>query len=301
MSTYTPSLGLELITPGSQAGLWGNTTNNSLNLIDQAITGVTEVNFAGASGSTYTLTDYNGAADEARSAVLNVTGTASGANTIVIPNKQKTYLVRNFTTKAIRFQTASFNDYYDVEAGNSILIFCDGNNNVYTGIASPSVGTLTVSAGGTGSSTFGAGGFIKSAGGTNALTAVSKVTLSSDVTGTLPVANGGTGTTSFTSGALLLGNGASPVATLTGGANNGYVPTWSTALNTWVPAAPASAGVTNLTAGTGILVNGGVGPVSNAVTISNNGVTSIVAGSGISVTSATGAVEISATGTAGAG
>ena len=142
MASYTSSLGLELITPGSQAGLWGNTTNNSLNLIDQAITGVTPLSFASASGSVYTLTDFNGAQDESRSAVLNITGSATGGNTVVIPNKQKTYLVRNFTGQDVTFRTPTPSDTYTVGAGYSILIFCDGNNNVFTGIAAPSVGTL---------------------------------------------------------------------------------------------------------------------------------------------------------------
>lgn len=247
MSTYTSSLGLELITPGSQAGLWGNTTNNSLTLIDQAVTGVTPISFASASGSTYTLTDYNGAEDEARSAVINITGSATGANAIVIPNKQKTYLVRNSTGQDVVFRTAVPSSTYAVGAGYSILIFCDGDNNVFTGIASPGVGTLSVNAGGTGNTTF-AAGFIKSTGGTNALTSSSTVALGSEVSGTLPVANGGTGQTLLTSGTLLVGNGSGPVAVLAGG-TVGYVPTWNG--STWVSAAPATAGVTSVFGRTG--------------------------------------------------
>lgn len=247
MSTYTPSLGLELITPGSQAGLWGNTTNNSLNLIDQAITGVTPVSFASASGSTYTLTDYNGAEDESRAAVLNITGTATGANTIVIPNKQKTYLVRNNTGQDVTFQTATPSATYVVGAGYSILIFCDGNNNVFTGIAAPSVGTLLVNAGGTGQTTFGSGGFVKSPGGTGTLTASSTVALGSEVTGTLPVANGGTGKATLTSGALLFGNGTGAVGEFVGG-SAGQVATWNG--SGWTASAP-SAGVTSVFGRTG--------------------------------------------------
>ena len=287
MSTYTPSLGLELITPGSQAGLWGNTTNNSLNLIDQAITGVTPISFASASGSTYTLTDYNGAEDEARAAVLNITGSAIGANTVVIPNKQKTYLVRNSTGQNVTFQTPSPSATYAVEAGYSILIFCDGNNNVFTGIAAPSVGTLSVSGGGTGSTSFGSGGFIKSSGTTNALTASSTVNAATELSGAVPVANGGTGAVSLTSGSLLVGNGTGAVASLTGGIV-GYVPTWNG--STWVSSAPAASGVSSLSAGTGISVSGSTG----AVTVTNVGVTSLSAGTGISLSGSTGNVQITA-------
>lgn len=263
MSTYTPSLGLELITPGSQAGLWGNTTNNSLNLIDQAITGVTPISFATASGTTYTLTDYNGAEDESRAAVLNVTGTATGANTVVIPNKQKTYLVRNDTGQDVTFQTASPTATYVVGAGYSILIFCDGNNNVFTGIASPSVGTLSVNAGGTGATTFTAG-FVKSTGGTNALTSSSTVNLATETTGTLPVTRGGTGVTSFTSGGVLIGNGTGNLATVTA-STTGYVLTWNG--SQWVAAASASGGVTSISGLSPIVVTGTTTPTISLSTV----------------------------------
>lgn len=265
MATYTSSLGLELITPGSQAGLWGNTTNNTFTLIDQAVTGVTPISFAAASGSTYTLTDYNGALDEARSAVLNITGSATGANTVVVPNKQKTYLVRNNTGKDVTFQTATPTATYSVGAGYSILIFCDGNNNVYTGIAAPSVGTLAVSGGGTGATTFTAG-FVKSPGGTSALTTSATVSLASEVAGTLPVTNGGTGLTSPTAGAVILGNGTGSLVALTGG-TSGHVLTWNG--SAWASAAPTT-GVTSVSSSTI-----GVSPTSGnvVITLSSSNVT----------------------------
>lgn len=264
MSAYTSSLGLELITPGSQAGLWGNTCNNTFTLVDQAITGVTPLSFASASGSTYTLTDYNGAADEARSAVLNITGTAIGSNTVIVPNKQKTYLVRNNTGKDVSFQTASPSATYTVGAGYSILIFCDGNNNVFTGIAAPSVGTLLVNAGGTGNTTFTAG-FIKSPGGTSALTSASSISLSSEVSGVLPVTNGGTGQSSLTGGALLFGNGTSGIGSFVGSAS-GQVATWNG--SAWTAVTPTAAGVLSI-AGSGINVSPATGNVTITLTGGN--------------------------------
>jgi hypothetical protein len=261
MSTYTPSLGLEEITPGTQAGLWGNTTNNNLALIDQAITGVQPIDFTGSSGVVTTLDLIDGSISAtARSAVLNITGTATGSNTVVVPNKQKTYLVRNNTGQNVVFRTASPTATYTVEAGNSILIFCDGNNNVFTGIAAPSVGTLSVSAGGTGATTFTAG-FVKSPGGTGALTSSSAVALASDVSGTLPVANGGTGAGSFTSGSLLIGNGTSNFGTLVGG-GVGQVATWNG--STWTAATPAAGAVTSVS-GSG---NISVSPTTGAAVVS---------------------------------
>jgi hypothetical protein len=37
MSTYSPSLRIELITTGTQAGTWGNTTNTNLGGLIEAI------------------------------------------------------------------------------------------------------------------------------------------------------------------------------------------------------------------------------------------------------------------------
>jgi hypothetical protein len=265
MSTYTTSLGLEEITPGDQAGLWGNTTNNNLELIDQAVTGVTPLSFTGLSGTVRVLDSANGAIDEARAAVLNITGTATGPNTVVVPNRQKTYLVRNNTGQGVIFRTASPSATYTVDAGNSILVFCDGNNNVFTGIASPSVGTLSVSAGGTGQTTFGGGGFVKSSGGTNALTVSSAVSLTADVSGTLPVTSGGTGLNTIPAGAILRGAGTSAPAAVTG--TPGQVLTWNN--SQWEPATPATGAVTSILAGTGISVNSPTG----AVTVTNTGPT----------------------------
>lgn len=293
MSTYTSSLGLEEITPGDQAGLWGNTTNNNLALIDQAVTGVTPISFTGLSGTVYTLTSFDGAVDEARASVLNITGIATGSNTVVVPNKQKTYLVRNATGQDVIFRTASPTATYTVEAGNSILIFCDGNNNVFTGIASPSVGTLGVAGGGTGATTFTAG-FVKSTGGTNALTTSSSVSLTADVSGTLPVTNGGTGQTSFTSGGLLRGNGSSAIATLVGSAN-GQVATWNG--SEWTAATPAAGAVTSVT-GSGITVSPTTGAV--VVTLTSSNVTTALGYTPLSLTSAntmTGSGAITATAT----
>lgn len=271
MSTYTPSLGLELITPGSQAGLWGNTTNNSLDLIDQAITGVTPFSFDGVSGTTWTPTDFNGAADEARAAVLNLTGTATGSNNVIVPNKQKTYLVRNNTGQDVVFKTASPSATYTVEAANSILIFCDGNNNVYSGIVSPSAGTLSVNRGGTGSTTFTAG-FVKSPGGTSALTSSATVNAATELSGTLPVGNGGTGQTTLASGGIVIGNGTGNVSTLSGTVS-GQVPTWNG--STWTPTVPASSGVSSFNTRTGAVtlssadVTGALGYTPPSLSASN--------------------------------
>lgn len=283
MSTYTDSLGFEEITPGDQAGLWGDTTNNNLVLIDQAITGVQPISFAGVGGTTVTLVATDGSVTStARSAVLNITGTATAANTVIIPNKQKTYLVRNNTTKDVVFTTASPTATYTVGAGNSILIFCDGNNGVFTGIEAPGSGTLGVAGGGTGATDFGPGGFVVSPGGTDDFTNLEYVPVGGTqpnlIVGQVQVPNGGTGQLSISTGSLLAGNGIGAMTVLPTGTSgqvltsngSGANPSWQASASTVYPGAgiavsTGSAWTTSYSSGNPIPVSsGGTGATSLA-------------------------------------
>jgi len=79
--TYSTSLKLALIGDGDQSGIWGQTTNTNLGtLLEQAITGVQSITMVDAN---YTLTNFNGTLDEARNAVLIVTGTNSAVPAIL--------------------------------------------------------------------------------------------------------------------------------------------------------------------------------------------------------------------------
>jgi hypothetical protein len=95
-STYSPSLKLTLMGDGDQAGLWGQTTNTNLGtLVEQAITGVVSITMSDAN---YTLTSFNGITDEARNAVLVVTGTNNAVRDLIPPVSEKLYTVVNNTS-----------------------------------------------------------------------------------------------------------------------------------------------------------------------------------------------------------
>ena len=96
-STYTSNSGIEKIGSGEQAGTWGTTTNNNLDIIDRAINGVTSISI---SGTTHTLTTTDGALSDGGFKVLVFTGALGANNTVTIsPNDQdKVYLVKNSTT-----------------------------------------------------------------------------------------------------------------------------------------------------------------------------------------------------------
>jgi hypothetical protein len=193
MSTFSPSLRIELIASGSQSGTWGVTTNNNLgDLIEQAIAGVTTVD---VSVGDVTLTAFNGITDQSRSAVLNVIGSNLVTRNIIIPNNPKVYIVTNGTGQIVGIKTAS-GAAFSCAAGTQTTLYCDGNDVVKGPVNIAYSGALT---GGTASFTnVTYSGTLT--GGTGAFT---DVTYSGDLTG---------GTGAFTdvtySGALTGGTGS---------------------------------------------------------------------------------------------
>lgn len=137
MSTYSSTLRLELIGAGEQDGTWGDTTNTNLgDLIEAAITNAVDITFANA---TYTLTAFNGLPDEARNAVLNLIGTNSGAQDLIAPAVQKTYIVKNATGAAVTIKTSGGSGVA-VANGTTRIVWCDGTD-FYTAAASTVIAT----------------------------------------------------------------------------------------------------------------------------------------------------------------
>jgi hypothetical protein len=126
-STFSPSLRLELIGDGDQSGIWGQTTNNNLgSLVEQAIAGVITVNIVDAN---YTLTNFNGVADEARNAVITITGTISQQRNIIAPLAEKVFTFRNLTTGGFPIQViGSSGTGVIIPNGATASIYCDGTN-----------------------------------------------------------------------------------------------------------------------------------------------------------------------------
>jgi len=123
-STYSTSLGIELIGNGEQAGTWGTTTNNNLGtLIEQAIAGVQSITLTGD----YTLTDFNGITDESRNAVLVFTGSLGSPANVTAPSVEKTYIIRNVAGNTVTIKTSSGNGVA-LTNGSSAVVFCDATN-----------------------------------------------------------------------------------------------------------------------------------------------------------------------------
>jgi hypothetical protein len=135
-TTYSTSLKLALIGDGDQSGIWGQTTNTNLGtLVEQAITGVQGITMSDAN---YTLTNFNGTSDEARNAVLVVTGTNNAVRDLIPPLVEKLYTIQNSTTGgyAIRVIGASGTGV-NIPNGTACLVYCDGTN-FYAGLSGTS-------------------------------------------------------------------------------------------------------------------------------------------------------------------
>ena len=96
-STYTSNLRLTNQGDGDNPNTWGQVLNDGvISLVDDAVAGYATLSI----GSTVsvTLTNNQGSGDQARSAILELTGSIGGAHTsifVLIPNNSKSYVVRN--------------------------------------------------------------------------------------------------------------------------------------------------------------------------------------------------------------
>lgn len=144
-STYSTSLRIELVGNGEQNGIWGQTLNNDLGtLIEQAITGVGNIDLTGY--SSYSLTSYDGLPDEARNNVLVFTGLPVANAVVTAPTVEKVYIVSNQLDSgySVTVKTSGGNGV-SILNGTSQLIYCDGTD-FYTGVSVNSIfGNLTVS------------------------------------------------------------------------------------------------------------------------------------------------------------
>jgi hypothetical protein len=153
MPTYSTRLRLTLQATGENSNSWGLVNNLVLGtLIEQAVAGVAGIQFT--SDADRILSTANGAADEARNAVLQVTSTVAltAQRSIIIPGVQKTYWIANGTTggQAIAVKTASGVGAV-IPAGATALVYCDGTNcglgTMPYGAANTSIGGATTVAG----------------------------------------------------------------------------------------------------------------------------------------------------------
>ena len=122
-STFTTS-GVELIADGEQSGLWGQTTNVNLQIIDRMTSQAGTITL---SGTTHTLTVSNGILSDGQYNVLVFAGSPSGTNTVTVsPNTaQRTFFVRNTTAQSVVLTQGSGGNV-TVPTNTSKIVYTNG-------------------------------------------------------------------------------------------------------------------------------------------------------------------------------
>lgn len=123
MATYTTRNRASKQAQNENYNSWGTVLNEqALDMFDEAIDGITSL----ALTDNATLTTANGATDQARKRVLNITS-ADQARTVTVPAVEKYYVVRNASDYTITL-TVSGGNSTEVLAGQSAHVFSDGTN-----------------------------------------------------------------------------------------------------------------------------------------------------------------------------
>lgn len=124
-SIYTSNLGMELQATGENDGTWGGKANAVFNQIDEAIAGVAAVTIT-ATGLTLSISDA-GTGEAARHFQIDVNGTPTAVPTMIVPNIEKAWVIRNNSGKDVLMRTAT-GSTATVGAGINTFMYCDGSN-----------------------------------------------------------------------------------------------------------------------------------------------------------------------------
>ena len=125
MSSYTSRIRLEKQIPGQNENTWGTVLNdNVIDLVDDSIAAYTTIT---VSSVAVTLTQSDGASDQARSAFLDISGTLTSNVNVIIPALSKGYDIRNSTSGSftVNMKTATGSGQI-IPQGQSIGVVCDG-------------------------------------------------------------------------------------------------------------------------------------------------------------------------------
>lgn len=278
-STYSPSLKLTLIGDGDQSGIWGQTTNTNLGtLLEQAIAGVNSIIMSDAN---YTLTNFNGVSNEARNAVLVVSGINNAVRDLIPPVVKKVYIVVNNTSGgyAIRVIGATGTGVL-VPNGAACLVYCDGVN-FFSGL-SGTIGAFNIN----GALTYGGVTLSNSVTGTGSMALSASPALTG--TPTAPTASPGTSTTQIATTAFVTGSQGTMASqnannvSITGGTITGI---------TDLAVADGGTGQSSYTSGQ-LLIGNASGGLTKAT---------LTAGSNVTITNGNGSITIAATGGGGGG
>jgi len=144
-SSYSTTLGLELMVTGEKSGTWGDITNTNLNIVEQSQGYLAKSIAGGAQTTALTITDGSTATSDARNFVIELTGTITGNQIVTVPDGiEKQYVVFNNTTGSftVQFKTASGTGptFAATDKGYK-FVYSDGTDVVDIALASPPGGS----------------------------------------------------------------------------------------------------------------------------------------------------------------
>lgn len=200
---YTSLLGLAQPVTGTESGTWGTVVNDEITaLVEQAVAGGVSID---VTAGNVTLTDTDGASNQARNAILLVTGTPGTSRNIVAPSSSKVYVVINGSDGAVVLK-GSATTGVTIPAGTKTIAFWDGSD--FVALSSSVFSIFGTSAAG------GAARFYEDTdNGTNYVGLQAAASIASNVTFTLPAADGSNGQAIITNGSGTLSFGSAGIST----------------------------------------------------------------------------------------
>lgn len=131
---YTSLLGLAQPVTGTESGTWGTVVNDEITaLVEQAVAGAVSID---VTAGNVTLTDTDGVSNQARNAILLVTGTPGTSRNIVAPSSSKVYVVQNGSDGAIVLKGSSTTGV-TIPVGVDALCFWNGSDFEIVGMTGP--------------------------------------------------------------------------------------------------------------------------------------------------------------------
>ena len=131
---------------GENPNSWGLRLNqNVIDLVDQAVGGYAVVS---VSSVEVTLTEVDGATDQSRNASLEFAGTLTADVTVLVPEVEKLYFIRENTTGSfgVKLKTNT-GSAISLQQSTNILVACDGSElyklEVPTSVSAFTINTLT--------------------------------------------------------------------------------------------------------------------------------------------------------------
>lgn len=127
--TFTALLRLRQQTTGANNNTWGSLLNAAMfQLLEDSVAGRVEKVVAGVD---ITLSTNNGASDEARKAIISLSGSPGATRNIIIPNVSKAYIVENLTNATQNIKTSA-GTALPISSGDRKIVLCNGADGVFS-------------------------------------------------------------------------------------------------------------------------------------------------------------------------